>query len=1043
MRRSTVAGLVALAVLMPASGRAEGLATVDQAISQYLTDGKGDSAAALIDHALELADGEYRGDALKVAAYADSLANRFFQAYEFSRGITLFEWGVSLRESVLPDDDLALAGPIENLSTAYYIAGRYDEAAAAQERAVAIKMKKLGPNNASTARSRLDLAIVYYPMARYADAERELRAAIATMEHARDSDPLPLAEAEQVLGEVCRELNRYDEAERYLSDALALARRGFPERDARVFTYLNSLAGYYKDQARYDESELLLEEALGIVETHESLESERAALTLNIAEVQRLQGRYEDALPLYQRAIALAAKSMPPLDVAVFRNQIASAYAEMGRLKDAEAQYRQALAVADSSSEETTLIVAQTKNDLGVLLARQGRTEEGEGYLREAIALRESIYGASHPLVAVSLTQLARAEAGLFDATRVKPTPRDGEAAKLLDRALAVFDSTDAEPEGRVDAGIARAQLYYRAHRVDEAAKTMAGALDAVEALRPHRGGGGAERIEFIQRYVDAYDRMTGWQVELENPSSALDYSERRRARVLADRLTGVDAGGDASEESRAALERLRAEQRDLEKRLGECQAKARALADKARLSKPERAQLASIESDCDRLAGEIERTSERVRAIERAGGSARAAVARPDVPTGEALLEYHIGGESSFLFVIEGGSKSVRVFPLTVSGDAASKLGVATGAFTRASLAQVLSGLDAAGKRVGLGLLSQLATPVDAGAPSAVVARATASMHERLHALFSVLMPASLWPAIRPARAVAIVPDGALASFPFEACVTATSAERGATFWLDDGPVIRYAPSLATLAVLASAPAAKSRHDVLSVCNPHYASAAATKNPATRGGDFVVRGEALAPLPGTERETESVVAAFGKDRVTVLCGDAATEAAVRRAVTGKEIVHLATHGIVSQRRSDLLAALAFTPVVSPERNLRDDGFLQLFEIYDLALSADLVVLSACETSAGNYVAGEGVTALSRGFLSAGARRVVATQWKVDDDATASLVGGFFAEVASSETSNQPIDYAKALRDAKRAVRAKPEWSAPFFWAAFVVSGAP
>ncbi|HXV13447.1 MAG TPA: CHAT domain-containing tetratricopeptide repeat protein [Candidatus Krumholzibacteria bacterium] len=1037
MRNYAVAGLWGILAAGPVLAGTESRSDIDRAIDVYLAEGQTDSAAALAERALDLATAQFGGDARAVAVYADSLGNRFFQAYDFAHGVALFERGVTLRESVLAPDDLALADPIENLSTAYYIAGRYDEAAIAQERVVAIKAAKLGPDDASTARSRLDLAIVYFPSARYADAERELRAAIRSLEPARGEDPLPLAQAEQVLGEVCRELNRYREAEEYLTDALALVRRGLPERDPGTFTYLNSLAGYYKDQARYDESELLLEEALDIVEAHPSLEDERAALTLNMAEVHRLQGRYDDAIPLYQSAIALATKSMPSLDVAIFRNQIASAYAEMGRPRDAEAQYRQALAVADSSTDASPLVIAQFKNDLGVLLAREGRLADGESLLGEAITLRESVYGPSHPLVAVSLTQLARAQARLFGGASSKRTPRDAEAALLLDRALSIFDSTTAEPEGRVDAGISRAELYHRDHKIDRAAETMAGALENVESLRPYRGGGGEERIEFMRRYVDAYDRMTAWQVELGKVGPALDYSERRRARVLVDQLTGASRGAP-TEEARAALERLRVDRRDLESQLGKCQADAGALRAKPRLSKSERSQLASIEATCDRIVGEIQRAGERIRRLESTGNYSPAptAAARPRVPTGEALLVYHVGGESSFVFIVEG--EAVRAYPLKVSSEAFAKLGMPSGPLTRASLAQLLSGYDAAGKPAGLGILRQLATPVESSAQADVAARAHASALDRLHALFGVLMPAEVWSRIRTARQVTVIPDGPLASFPFEALVV-TREKNDASFWLDDGPVVRYAPSIATLEALASAGRARTAsRDVLSVCNPRYATAneGTVTKPVTRGGP-------LSPLPGTERETETVVAAFGKDRVTVLCGEAATEAAVRRAVAGKEIVHLATHGLVSERRSDLLTALAFTPASSPPRDLRDDGFLHLFEIYDLALSAELVVLSACESSTGSYVLGEGVMALSRGFLSAGARRVVATQWKVDDDATAALVGEFLSRVASAGRANQSVDYARALREAKRTVRARAEWSQPFYWAAFVVSGAP
>ena len=1009
-----LAGAGVALLLAATAPRAETRGQVDQAISRYLEAGQADSAFALVEAAIDRARAESQAGSLSAALYADSLGHRFFGAYEFTYGIYAFERGIAIRESVLPADALELAAPVENLATAYYIAARYEEAVAAQERVVAIKAAKLSADDPSTAKSRLDLAIVYFPVARYGDAERELHLAIAALQSRRDSEPLALAETEQVLGEVCRELNRYAEAEEYLTDALALARRAMDAADPRIFNYLNSLAGYYKDQARYDESELLLEEAFAVVEADASLAGERAALTLNLAEVQRLQGRYPEAVPLYRRAIDLATQSLAPLEVAIFHNQIASAYAEMDRAKDAEAQYRQALAVADSASDASPLVIAQFKNDLGVFLARAGRAAEGEALLEEAIALREGTYGPNHPLVAVSLTQLARAQANLFVASS-KRTPRDGEAAALLDRALAMWDSTDAEPEGRVDAGVARARLYYRGRQLDRAAASMASALDAVEALRPYRGGGGEERIEFVRRYVDAYDRMAAWQVELGNAQAALDYSERRRARVLVDRLSGTSSA-TLDDEARAALERLRGEKRDLEKELGSCQAQARALREKPRLSKDERSSLASIETRCDRVASELQRTSERIRGLERGSAAAPAKSAKRSAPPGEALLVYHIGTEASFLFVVEGNS--TRGYPLRVAADHAAKLGLAAGPLTRASISQLLFGVDARGKAIGVALLRQLATPVGSGAP----ARAIESMNERLHALFVTLMPADVWPRVRVLQNVTVVPDGPLAAFPFEACVTVPG--QVVSDWLGDGPVIRYAPSLAALDALAARTSNGTKSNtILSVCNPHYA-------PASK----------LSPLPGTEREAESVVTAFGKNRVTTLCGDAATEFAVRKSIADKEVVHLATHGLVAGGRSDLLSSLALTPA-SPG-DLRDDGFLHLFEIYDLSLAAELVVLSACESSAGNYVLGEGVMALARGFLSAGARRVVATQWKVDDDATAALVGDFLARVAAAERAQESIDYARALRDAKRASRARAEWSQPFYWAAFVISGA-
>jgi CHAT domain-containing protein len=198
-----------------------------------------------------------------------------------------------------------------------------------------------------------------------------------------------------------------------------------------------------------------------------------------------------------------------------------------------------------------------------------------------------------------------------------------------------------------------------------------------------------------------------------------------------------------------------------------------------------------------------------------------------------------------------------------------------------------------------------------------------------------------------------------------------------------------------------------------------------------------------LPRLPGTARETREVQAALASVAdVTVLQGAAARESAVRKQIAGKRYLHFATHGLVDQEQGELFAALALAPPPPGAPTGDDDGLLQLFEVYDLRLDADLAVLSACGSNAGRVVAGEGIFALSRGFLIAGARRVVASQWPVDDESTAELVGELFRRVAGADNSGGNLDAARALRDAKlRLRRSKSGWAHPFFWAPFVITG--
>jgi CHAT domain-containing protein len=281
----------------------------------------------------------------------------------------------------------------------------------------------------------------------------------------------------------------------------------------------------------------------------------------------------------------------------------------------------------------------------------------------------------------------------------------------------------------------------------------------------------------------------------------------------------------------------------------------------------------------------------------------------------------------------------------------------------------------------------------------------------------------------------VLVIPDGALFLLPFETLVIEAGPDpRSTRFWLDVGPVVRYAPSATLVHELhvrsRDGTASTERASALSVAAPTFP-------PGSR---------ALPALPGTATESRIVRRALEPvAAVTVLEGDRAREPAVRRALAGKRWVHVATHGLVDQTGGEIFAGLALTP---PSANTKvageDDGFLQLFEIYDLRLDCALAVLSACSSNTGRVVAGEGVFALSRGFLVADARSVVASQWAVDDASTAELIGELFRRVAADDRAGRGIDAARALRDAKLRVRGlEPEWAHPFFWGPFAITGVP
>src|SRR5262245_37105683 len=144
-------------------------------------------------------------------------------------------------------------------------------------------------------------------------------------------------------------------------------------------------------------------------------------------------------------------------------------------------------------------------------------------------------------------------------------------------------------------------------------------------------------------------------------------------------------------------------------------------------------------------------------------------------------------------------------------------------------------------------------------------------------------------------------------------------------------------------------------------------------------------------------------------------------------------IVHFATHGLINSEHPEL-SGLVLSLV--DENGKPQDGFLRMSEIFNLEIPADLVVLSACQTALGKEIKGEGLVGLTRGFMYAGAQRVVASLWQVDDLATAELMKHFYHGMLKEN-----LRPAAALRAAQVEMSRSSHWSSPYYWAGFIIQG--
>jgi CHAT domain-containing protein len=191
----------------------------------------------------------------------------------------------------------------------------------------------------------------------------------------------------------------------------------------------------------------------------------------------------------------------------------------------------------------------------------------------------------------------------------------------------------------------------------------------------------------------------------------------------------------------------------------------------------------------------------------------------------------------------------------------------------------------------------------------------------------------------------------------------------------------------------------------------------------------------AFGRLLSTRREAAAISALVPeRERLQALDFEASRTTALRPELGEYRIVHFATHGMLNNVHPEL-SGLVLSLVDKDGR--QQDGFLRLQDIYNLKLPAELVVLSACQTGLGKEVKGEGLVGLTRGFMYAGAPRVVASLWKVDDRATSELMKRFYQGMLGPEA----LRPAGALRQAQLSIWKQKQWREPYYWAAFVLQG--
>ena len=1010
-----------------------------------------DQAVTVALHLLKVVENAKGSDHPSVATSLNNLAEIYIDQGRYGEAEPLRKRALAILEKARGSDHLDVVSSLNGLARIYVSQGRYGEAEPLRKRALAIREKALGPDHPDVATALNNLAQIYRNQGRYSEAEPLHKRALAIWEKALGSDHPDVATSLNNLATIYIHQGRYGESEPLQKRALAIREKELGPEHSDVAISLNNLAQNHSNQGRYGEAELLQKRALAIWEKALGPDHPDVALSLNnLAEIYRNQGRDAEAEPLYKRALAIFEKAYGSdhLNVAYSLNNLALIYRNQGRDAEAEPLHKRALVILEKELGPDHPNVARSLNNLAAIYVYQGRYDEAEKFVERALEIQkkalevddrsfalllnnlafiyshqdrydeaeeqqkfalliyEKILGHDHPDVATSLNNLALIYLN---------QGRYGEAEPLQQRALAIQEKVLGPDHPHV------AQSLNNLAFLDIDQGRFA---DALPLLRRLLSIGSVNRLLLPIAYAMRQNNLIEHREALSMSLSIMQGSSVTGARDAVSKFAQRFSAGSGDQATLIREDQdLGNQSVALDKLLTEQFAKAPELRNKDTEANI-RKRISDIATNRKEIAGTLAtRFPDYI------------ALTKPPELSVTDIQELLAEDEALITFDF-----AVKGYTWVVTRDTADWTEMPTTAVALADEVKTLRASLAFGQ-------TNAAKSFDVDLAYKIYQQTLGPLEEKFAGK----------------KRLSIYVNGALSSIPLQLLVTKdpTGKAYKDVDWLVKSAAITNLPSIYSLkASRRQLPPSAATKPMVAFADPVFArdaraQAGTTQQVALRGMpsfyngtqlDAAALARSLPQLPGTRREVEAVGRSLGASQADLHLGLAATVRAVQEAKLYQyRVVYFATHALVAGDMAKFASAKA-EPALAltfPEKPTEDDnGLLPASEVAQLKLDADWVVLSACNTAAGDQPGAEALSGLARAFIYAGARSLLVSHWEVNDTATSNLMRRVF-EISRTKPT---LSHGEALREAElrtlEAARNEDE-AHPRNWAPFVVVGEP
>ncbi|MHB8522881.1 MAG: tetratricopeptide repeat protein [Limisphaerales bacterium] len=985
-------------------------------------------AIPLLERALAITEKTFGAESAEAATVLASLGNTRDQAGQVEVAIACLKRSLAIREKILQPTSPEVAIALHNLGSVYARHGDYQQAMPLLERSVELLEKIYRPNDAQStfqlAGALNNLGTAELEGGNYDKGIAALQRSLAIAESAFGSASVNLASTLNSIAVACRGHGDFDRAQRFYERALRILEGAPAYKSRERVDTLNNLAQMLLDMGDEDAAFELFSQGMELAESQVGTNALPVAFSLNgLALINQRRANIPEALTLFERSLAILQNTLGPShrDVAGVLNNISVLLEITGDTNGALRTLQRAFAIQEKVLPPVHPHIAATLNNLAAFSIRRGDLVEARNLFRKSVTITDAAMGRNNPDSCARLESLGIVEFLSGDASR--GLSEFVESTRRWRRYLASQTIFQQGPS---------------ASRIQEKVQSSRDWFQSLCGVAPSRFSqaasfSGAEQLAFGK--------------------GVLEEVETVRARLTADGRVQVQALREQADSTRTRLEAI---------------------------AYPEgtawlRERMDWRNSERDRLEHNLKGIEERIAAANelvaltiREGDLSLAEIAR-SLPSSAVLVDLVQYRRTDFTAADnqwkEQHYAAYLTFPLT---NAATNVVV---------------------ERVDLGE----AAPID-DAVASVIKRFSATpaqyLARDLPAALQKLTHLAYEPLARHLTNVShliICPDGQLSRLPFELLPVGEKfliEEKTVSYVTSGREIVRLAAnhtdskpkSHSSKSIVMGNPdfdfdlPGGNRSDALTqesgngARNPEF-EVALLGSKATKALSRDYRGLEFLPLPGAEAEARSVAKLIGNDCILRLGADA-REAELKAAVSPR-VLHLATHGFFLSDQ-EFMETNTFGEYGQPRRlhhfkvghdwenpllrcgialaganhamqitnALAEDGLLTGLEASLLNLQGtELVILSACDSGTGEVKIGEGVMSLRRAFRIAGAETVLASHWSINDKATSQLMTEFMRRWQAGEPR------AKAWREAQLQLLRSKDFSDPYFWAAFTLTG--